>query len=221
MKKGLTILILSLVFVSINHSVKAQSFHKGSFLISVSEGSTTANYTTRDLSKSGLPSFYKSEVDGCRDPLIIEFGLTKKWGIGLSSGADIFQINPSRYYGFKLPGSPLVEVATSELTLDLNYHYLVNKKWDLSAFSSVGLFSVAFKGNVSDFNYNHKSQGGILRVGTKARYYFYKRLGVMGILSAYSGSASPKGNNENTVGTNAVTTITGRALEFGLCFRFF
>ena len=164
---------------------------------------------------------YKSTVDGIRDPLIIELGLTKKWGIGLSSGADIFSINPSRYYGFKLPDNKTIKVSTSELTFDLNYHYLVNKKLDLSAFTSVGLFSLAYTGNVSDFKYSHQSKGGIVRVGTKARYYFYKRLGVMGILSMYSATASPKRIKDNSVGTNSITTISGRALEFGLCFRFF
>ena len=221
MKKVLKISILGLALVFSNFYVNAQSFKKGSFLVSVSEGSTTANYTTRDMSKNMFPTVYKSEVDGVRDPLIIEYGLTNKWGIGLSSGADIFQVNPSRYYGFKLPGNKPVEVTTSELTFDVNYHYFVNKKIDLSAFSSVGLFSIAYKGQASDYSYSHESQGAILRVGTKARYYFYKRLGVMGIASLYTGTASPQCNNENTVGNNNATNITGRALEFGLCFRFF
>lgn len=199
----------------------SQSFKKGSFLVSISEGSTTANYSTRDISKSGMSSMYKSEVDGERDPLTIEFGLTNKWGIGLSSGADIFQVNPSRYYGFKLPGNETVEVKTSELTFDLNYHYLVNKKLDLSAFSAVGLFSMAYKGRVSDYHYNYESSGAIIRIGTKARYYFCKRLGVIGMFSLYSGTASPKGFKDNTVGANIATTVSGRALEFGLCYRFF
>ena len=202
-------------------NLSAQSFKKGTFLVGLSEGSTTANYTTRDFNKSNIQTIYKSEVDGERDPLCIEFGLTNKWGIGLSSGTDIFKVNPSRYYGFRLPNNEPIKVSTSELTVDINYHYFINKKLDLSAYSSVGLFSLAYKGQISDVSYNHQSSGAIVRVGTKARYYFCKRIGVMGILSTYSGTASAKGNKENTVGKNTATTITGRALEFGLCFRFF
>ena len=207
-------------FFSVN-SVMAQSFKKGTLLISLSEGSTTANYSTRDLNTSNNQANYKSEVDGERDPICFEFGLTNKWGIGFSSGTDIFNVNPNRYYDFKLPNSAAVKVSTSELTADVNYHYFVNKKIDLSVYSSVGIFSLAFKGHVSDISYNHQSNGAIIRVGTKARYYFCKRIGVMGILSAYSASASPKINKENTVGSNTATAITGRAFEFGLCFRLF
>lgn len=201
--------------------LSAQSFKKGSLLVSLSEGSTTANYTTRDLNKSNMQTIYKSEVDGEREPLCIEFGLTNKWGIGLSSGTDIFKISPNRYYGFKLPNNEFLKVSTSEFTVDINYHYFVNRKLDLAAYSSIGLFSIVSKGQVSDVSYNHQSSGAIVRVGTKARYYFCKRIGIMGILSTYSGTASPKGIKENTVGNNTATTITGRALEFGLCFRFF
>lgn len=199
----------------------AQSFKKGALLLSVSEGSTTANYSTRNLSNSNFSSMYKAEVDGIRDPLIIEYGLNNKWGIGLSSGADIFKVSPNRYYGFRLPHTNPIEVKTSELTFDVNYHFFVTKKLDVSAFASPGLFSLAFKGQYSDLAYQYEAKGLILRVGSKARYYFYKRLGLFGMASLYSGTASPTSNKSNTVGQSIATTVSGRALEFGLCFRFF
>jgi hypothetical protein len=147
--------------------------------------------------------------------------LTNKSDIGLNSGSDNFTANPNKYYGFKLPGDQTVEVLTSELTFDANYHFYVTKNIDLSVFTFVGLFLLAFEGNASDYLYKHESKGAIIRIGTKGRYYFWKRPRIMGMFSIYSGNASPLGVKTNTVAERISTTITGQALEFGLCFRFF
>jgi len=108
----------------------------------------------------------------------------------------------------------------NEFTLDGNYHYYVSRKVDISAFASVGISSVEFDGKHGDMNYNYKATGVMLRAGTRAKYYFRKRFGVMAMLSAFQADCSTKGIKDNTAGQGYNTKISGAALELGLCFRF-
>ncbi|MES2618638.1 MAG: hypothetical protein V4613_12220 [Bacteroidota bacterium] len=221
MKKQLILAFSFLVFLA--PAVNAQmAFKKGCLLLSISEGSTTAKYSTTNTAQTTeSPATQFSEMDGIRDPLFIEFGLSNRWGIGLSTGNDLFDVDPNKYYGFNLSDNKKVNVKTSEFTFDVNYHLYTRKRLDWSIYTSFGSFGVAFSGKDGDAAYNYKAKGGIIRVGSKLRYYFWKRLGVLGMVSQYSGTASTDGVKGNTVGTNTATTISGYALEFGLCFRFF
>jgi hypothetical protein len=58
-----------------------------------------------------------------------------------------------------------------------------------------------------------------VRYGTRARYYFYKRLGAIGMISSYAANCSPKDIKGNTEVKNYSTSIKGIAIEMGLCFR--
>ncbi len=210
--------ICTVLLSGISLSLNAQAYRKGSLLVSVSEGSTFANYTTNDVSGSKPVLVNSRFMCGDRDPLIIEYGLSKRWGIGISTGTDIFRVNPSQFYGFSTSDNT-VKVFTSEFTFDVNYHVFVNKRLDLSVFASTGIFGVNYKGSDGDVSYKHNSSGGILRFGTKARYYFWKRLGVFGMISSFTGNASPKNVKGNTVGKAYSTSVNGMAIEAGLCFR--
>jgi len=214
------VLFLSLFLCDL--STQAQAFHKGALLLSVSEGSTTAKYATSERSNMVKPTLkFSSEIDGLRDPFFIEFGLSDHWGIGLSSGNDIFNVDSKKYYGFNTMENKPIEVMTSEFTFDLNYHLYSSKRLDLSVYSSVGSFSVGFNEKAGENTYNYKAKGGIVRTGAKLRYYFWKRLGVMFMWSTYSGNASPKEGTSSFEGHHYATKITGRATELGLCFRLF
>lgn len=221
MKKQLILAFSFLVFLAT--AVNAQmAFKKGCLLLSISEGSTTAQYSTNNTSFNCLPpTKQSSKMDGIRDPLFIEFGLSNRWGIGLSTGNDLFDVDPNKYYGFGLSENKKVNVKTSEFTFDVNYHLYTRKHIDWSIYTSMGSFGVAFSGKDAETSYNYNAKGGIIRVGSKLRYYFWKRLGALAMVSKYSGTASPDGVKGNTVGMNTATTISGYALEFGLCFRFF
>ncbi len=210
--------IVTLILLFSFQNTDAQCFRKGSLLISVTEGSTFANYKTSDISESKPKVVHESFMMGDRDPLVLEYAVSNCWGIGFSSGADIFRVNSSSFYGFSSGDQPL-KITTSEFTFDVNYHVFVNKKLDLSIFTSAGAFSVAFKGNNSDVSYNHSSTGTIIRYGTRARYYFYKRLGAIGMISSYAANSSPKDVKGNTEAKNYSTSINGMAIEMGLCFR--
>ena len=229
MQKQLRIqLILCVTLLLAASSIKSQSFKKGKFLISISEGSTRANFSTRTIGEDGKEKYYSENMDGVRDPLILEYGITDKIGLGVSCGNDIFKVDPSVFYGFSLPSKKKVEAYTSEFNFEFNYHILSNKRFDISSFATMGTFSVAIKGkenyqpsgelsNLNEFSYDYKAKGSILRTGVRAKYYFYKRLGVLAMLSAYSGSSSSKDIETNTVGVGYSTRITGYALEFGFC----
>ncbi len=229
MKKSYQIafLLVSFFFFSTATStLHAQAFRKGCLLLSISEGSTTAKYSTTNHNAAGnteamATQIHMADMDGVRDPLFLEFGLSNRWGIGLSSGNDLFTLNPQTYYGFKRSDGKSITAKTSEFTFDINYHFYTRKKVDLSVYTSLGSFGVAFSGKDGETAYNYNSKGGIVRAGIKARYYFWKRLGVMGMISTYSADASTDGLKGITVGNNTSTSIKGTALEFGLCFRFF
>lgn len=208
--------ILFCLFLSAQ--VTAQAYRKGSLLISVSEGSTWANYSTSDIS-GPKPTLIKTKcMDGVRDPLIIEYGISNRWSIGLSSGTDIFKVTSSDFYKFSTSDEK-VKVSTGEFTIDGTYHVFVNKRLDLSVFTSVGFLSINFKGNDNDVSYKYTANGNIIRLGGKARYYFFKRLGAFGMVSSYAASCSPKDVKGNTVANNYSTSINGFAIEAGLCFR--
>jgi len=199
---------------------QAQAYRKGSILISVSEGHTVANYTTNDISGNKPVLFHKECVHGDRDPLILEYAVSNRWGIGFTSGLDIFRVNSSDFYGFTT-SEKNVKATTGEFTFDVNYHVLVNRRLDVSLCSSFGVFSMNIKGNDHDNAYTYTSNGNILRFGARARYYFYKRFGAFGMMSSYYASASPKDIKGNTVGRNYSTTLNGIASEIGLCYRIF
>ncbi|MBI3519233.1 MAG: hypothetical protein HY062_07725 [Bacteroidetes bacterium] len=215
--RSLSIVTLLLLF-AVHFSANAQAYRKGSFLISISEGSTLANYSTKDISGKTPVLIHRECLPGVRDPLMIEYAVANRWGIGLSSGTDVFNVNPSSYYGFSTSNNQ-VKVSTSEFTFDINYHVFVNKRLDLSVFASTGLFSIAIKGHDNDNYYNHSSNGTIVRYGTRARYYFWKRLGAIGMISSYIANCSPKEVKGNTEAKSYSTSINGMAIEMGLCYR--
>lgn len=199
-------------------SADAQCYRKGSLLISVSEGSTFANYTTNDISGAKPVLMHSEFICGDRDPLIIEYALTKRLGLGMSAGTDIFKVNASKFYNAEAADNTM-KMFTNELTVDVNYHVFVNKRLDLSVFLSTGLFNVNYTNKQSDIDQQYNASGSILRFGTKARYYFWKRLGAFGMVSSYTGTTSPKQVKGNTVGQNYSTSVDGMAIEAGLCFR--
>ena len=224
--RGLTaILTMGLAVLQI----QAQSFKSGSFNLSLSGGSTTANFSTKNLGTDGTQGS-QVNMEGIRDPLMLEYGISNHIGIGISTGTDIFKVDPSKFYGFSLPSQKPIEMYTSELNFDFNYHIYSNDRFDFSTFTSIGAFSVYTNGveklqrndeNLSDdfFTYNYRAKGRIVRTGTRAKFYVWRRVGFMSMLSVYSGMASPKRVSGNTVGNNYTTRITGYATEFGICFK--
>jgi hypothetical protein len=223
MKKNYVLALAVSAFIlgtGFSDSLKAQAFKRGSFVISLTEGSTQATYTTSDIHKGSTSEFpgYRSDETGTRDPMIIEYGISNRWGIGSSWGNDLYSINPNTFYGFNIPGQN-AKVKTSEYTIDGSYHFLVTRKADFALVGSFGTFSVAMKGTSNDYSYNYNSNGAMARMSIRTRYYFWRRLGVTSMGSVFSSSASPKDLKGITVGKNTATGITGSAVEFGLCYR--
>ncbi len=194
----------------------AQAFRKGSLLVSVSEGATFANYGTSNTGDGGS---VRDNITGDRDPLTIEYGLSNHWSVGITMGGDVFRVDPNTFYGIKEQERKTV-ATTSEITMDANYHYYITKRTDISAFASFGTTDVSFKGKEGDAAYQYHANGGMLRLGTKAKYYVFRRIGIMGMVSAFSGTYSPVGVKENTIAGTTNTKIKGVAVEFGICARF-
>ena len=222
-------LYLVIAIALLTHSASAQSFKKGSLLISLSEGTTYSTFsttgpadngtsTTRTNPSGGNDVLHTGNITGTRDPITIEYGLTNHWGLGINMGGDIYHADPSKYYGFQTATND-IKVITSELTLDANYHFFVTRHFDLAAFVSLGFSSVSFNGNEGDHSYQYKSGGLLFRTGTKARYYITKRFGVMGMLSTFITQNGTDGVKGNTVGNNYTTTLKGTAIEFGFVYR--
>jgi len=211
-----TALSFSLVIASISPA-SAQAFRKGSLLISVTEGSTHAQFTTFDQTAPAHSDISNVRLNGDRDPLIIEYGLSSRWGIGLNMGGDVFPINPSTYYAVHTNDNKLT---TSEISVEGNYHFFVTDKVDIAACGSLGLASVYFNGTDGDgAKRTYNAGGGIARASVKSRYYFWRRLGAVAMLSAYSSSCTPDPNHGSNVAVQTTTRITGWAYEMGLCYR--
>jgi hypothetical protein len=108
---------------------------------------------------------------------------------------------------------------TSEITFDVGYHFFVNKRYDISAFGGFGPTGINMKVKQSDYTSKYDASGMMLRTGIKARYYFFRHLGVTGLLTAFSSNCNSLCIKDNTVANNYSTSIKGLALEFGLCYR--
>ncbi|MCD6013064.1 MAG: hypothetical protein K0Q79_2926 [Flavipsychrobacter sp.] len=207
--------IICLLLIAVNGSF-AQSFRKGSLLVSFSEGVTYTKYTTA-YKGDGIK---QGNVTGERDPLTVEYGLTDRWGIGMNLGGDIFNINSASYYNFESgETNNKAKVITSEITADIHYHFFVTKRTDLSLFTSVGIAGVTIEGKNGDAEYKYNAAGGIIRSGAQARYYFWKRFGALAMVSAYTSQCSTDAIKDNTVGHGISTNITGFAWELGIQYR--
>lgn len=236
---ALLIPVCLLIGQSALHAQKA--FQRGSLMVSISEGSTIGNYKTTGSSTSSAsatgmtyrssgpvaeddshPTTHHHCTPGTRDPLIIEYGITNKVSLGITTGNDIFNVKPSQFYGFTLTDDNTVKVKTSEVTFDGAYHFYVNKRLDLSAFGGAGFFSVAFntKEQSDSKLYSYTANGSIVRGGLRVRYYFFRHLGAFGQISSYAGKCSPGGVKTNTVAQDYKTQISGSTIEAGLCYRF-
>jgi hypothetical protein len=207
-----------LLVVSSSQLAYAQAFRKGSLVVSLSEGATYSKFKTSNSADPYNDVITTQNINGDRDPLIIEYGITDRWGIGLTSGGDIYRVNPSTLYNFQTTKGD-IQAITGEFTVDANYHFYITKRVDLSGFGSVGLSGISIQGNDGDHAYEYKAGGGIIRVGAKAKYYVLKRFGIMGMVSAFSTNLSPDGAKENTMGQYSYTSIKGFAWELGLCYR--
>jgi hypothetical protein len=197
--------------------IQTKVFRKGSVLVGLSEGSTHASYTTvSDANPNHMGP--NQSLHGQRDPLAFEYGLTDHWGIGFSSGNDIFNINPNTFYNTDA-FTTNAKATTSEFTLNLSYHFWVTEKNDLSLTGSFGSSSVSLSGNAGENKYQYLANGNIARLGLNARHYFYRRMGVLAILSAYNSGNSTQNISGNTFGNCYSTSIKGYAIEFGFCFR--
>lgn len=200
-------------------SGQAQAFHRGSFLVNLSEGWTQSDYSTHAM-EPGHPELKANQahMEGVRDPLTIEYGLSNHWGIGSSWGTDFFYLNPSAFYGFHAP-SDKVKATTSEYTINGNYHFYTSKRTDLVLVASLGTLSVSMKGTDGETPFQYNASGAIVRLGAHARYYFYRHFGVLGMLSLYTSSCSPAGVKGNSLQNSYSTGISGFAAEYGFCYR--
>jgi hypothetical protein len=232
--KSTVLIAAAIVFAVLsNTSAFGQSFTKGVILVSLTEGSTFSNFSTTDVNSAGGDGEGTKDIQGDRDPITIEYGLSKHFGIGLNMGGDVYNLHPASLYVLTAAAANAV---TSELTIEFNWHYFVTKHWDLSAYAGAGTSSLKLKdagvttitegsnlavpaNNTSAVIYS--AQGGIVRVGTKIRYYFTRHFGLVWMLSAYNATYNPVGAKDCTVGANLATSVRGIASEVGLNFRIF
>jgi hypothetical protein len=200
-------------------AVSQVAFHQGSLLLSVSEGVTGSRFQTVNGQAVANDGQSTANIIGERDPLTVEYGISPRWGLGLNMGADVWKVSPAMY-GIVSDGGN-IKAYTSELTLDANYHFWVTKRADFAAFLSVGFAGVNIDETRGDQQLKYRANGGITRAGFKARYYCFKRLGIMGMVSGFNTTCSSTGVKDNTVGRDYSTSVKGWAIEFGPCFRFF
>ncbi|MES2679025.1 MAG: hypothetical protein V4635_04030 [Bacteroidota bacterium] len=247
MKNCIVPFVASVLFLTTAFLGRAQTaFHKYSLSVSLTGGSTRANYATKNNSPSDLSApINRENMDGIVDPLILEFGITDRIGVGFTAGADIYKIDAKKFYNYdaKYESGKLPTYA-HYFTLDFNYHPYVTRKLDLSYSLGIGTLKVnvfdcpedeaatqdaaSTEDNTAEKNddgvqqYNqYIARGPMLRAGVKLRYYFWRRLGIMGMVTGFSGKANSLNRSDSNFGKGYATRINGVATELGICFRFF
>ncbi|HTA81537.1 MAG TPA: hypothetical protein VK783_01260 [Bacteroidia bacterium] len=214
MKKYTIALSMALMFAGLGIS-QSLAFRQGSFQINVTEGNTFAHYDTYNYETQKGESQY---IIGCRDPLQLEYGITKHWGIGITSGADIYNLDPTNPYGLNVSNNQ-IKASTSEFTIDGSYHFFTTRITDISAVFSYGGSTVSFNGsNGSDGSYSYKSSGDIVRFGLHGRFFVLGHFGIVAMFTAFSQTDIPQ-VPKDFVGTKYSTSISGFAKEFGICYR--
>jgi len=209
--------VLAIVLASSNAG--AQAFKKGSLVFTFSEGATWTNYRTTNI--EGGKNVYKTvHAQGNRVPLALEYGISDRWGVGLSIASDIYSIDPDRMYNYVWAPRRINSVM-GEISADVNYHCFVTKRFDIAPFAALGLAGVNFTVRDDGKEYDYKCGGTIVRAGVKAKYYVFKRVGVMGMVSFFSANCTTSGDQPGYSGETHpyATTITGGAAELGICYR--
>lgn len=208
-----------------------KSFHKYCLITSITAGPGKALYTTRDRNDKIINS---EILDSNIDPLVMEFGLTDKIGIGFSRGGENFNVDANKFYKQNLNSDNygnMMWTSTKYLTLDAAYHFFTSKRLDLSFFTGIGYYKLSgnvYIPNAETINYfaplySYNASGGVIRSGTRARWYFSKRWGVMGMMFGYAGKVKEpykKNSISDANGSGGIsTTLIGIGHEVGICFR--
>lgn len=230
---SVALLLTSLGSLAQQTEVLPKAFYKRCLVTSITGGPSKVLFTTRDNDGN----LVKSDLEnGVIDPLIMEYGLTDKIGIGFSRGGENYNIDANSYYKTNFSDQEkMMWTSTKYLTADVSYHPYTTKRFDVSVFASLGYFKLS--GNVykqlanggydwcSAPLYSNESKGAIVRTGVRSRFYFSKRFGLMAMAYAFDGYAKQKrqpsevSDQPNNSGFS--TMLVGGGMEFGLCFRIF
>ncbi len=205
----------------------SQAFKQGAFLISASGGSVKAYYNTNNYNPIAndvsitQPQTKNSFMEGIRDPLFIEYGITNRIGIGIMAGGDVWKVDALKFYNINMPNNS-VNLKTSELTFDVAYHTYVSNRIDWSVYSSFGYYEASFDDKQNESDYKYRGIGYIYRAGTSVRYYIFKRFAIMGLVSHFNSVGKPMANDieHNNLDRPYTTSIKGWAIEWGFSLRF-
>ncbi|HOZ86634.1 MAG TPA: hypothetical protein PL029_02700 [Bacteroidia bacterium] len=247
MKNYIISFVALVLFLNTGFSGRAQTaFHKYALTVSITGGSTRAVYSTKNNRPSDLSvRDHRQNMDGIVDPLILEFGISDRFGIGFTAGADIYKIDAKKFYNYDAQyESGKLPAYAHYFTFDFNYHPYVDRKIDLSYSAGIGTLKVnvfdcpaeqaaaldaesaenneiaSSGGDIQKYN-QYVARGPMLRAGVKLRYYFWRRLGIMGMVTGFTGKANTLNKSDNNFGKDYSTSISGVATELGICFRFF
>jgi len=231
----LAITMCSIVFLGATLYAQTEplSFYKKCLVTSVTGGPSSAIYSTRTNDNKAV---HTDKLRGSIDPLIMEYGISDRLGIGFSRGGENYDVNINDFYKANAPeGHEYMWTSTKYLTLDFSYHPFVTKRIDVSLFSSIGYYTVS--GNwynnsyntspaySEPFSFSYRGKGAVARAGVRTRIYLTKRFGVMGMLYAFNGYAKerqkPSTISDAPNNTGYSTMLTGAGAEFGICFRLF
>lgn len=231
--KNLTLSVCSIALLGFSISAQTEplAFYKRCLVTSITGGPSSVLYTTWN---NGGEKVHSDKLHGSIDPLILEYGITNKFGVGISKGGETYRVNANDFYKANVPDpSALMWTSTKYLTLDFSYHPFVTKRIDISTFASAGYFKVEgtsyLNENTAFFSgkklYSYDGRGAVVRAGVRSRIYFTKRFGAMGMLYAFNGIAKEK-SQPNSVSdapnnTGYKTMLSGVGAEFGICFRLF
>lgn len=207
-----------------------KAFYKRCLVTSITGGPGKALFTTfNNKGEKAHSDLAVAQID----PLIMEYGLTDKIGVGFSKGGENYNIDANKFYNADISdGNQLMWTRTKYITADLSYHPYTSKRIDVSLVASAGYFNVTgdcYEYNEWSYNstplFSYNGNGLVARGGLRGRYYFSKRFGLMALAYGFSGIAKakyqPSSISDQKNNSGYYTLINGCGLEFGLCFRIF
>jgi len=221
---------LALLFTAGLGIAQPLAFYKGCLATSITRGPSKALYkTVSDNNKQTHQDVLRGKID----PLIMEYGITDKVGVGFSLGGENYDVNTNDFYGTKLPTDKnIMTASTRYVTADVSYHPLVTKKIDVSVFAALGYYRVS--GSIYQYDYcgyvgknlfRYYGNGAVARTGVRTRIYLTKRMGLMAMVYAFNGIAKEKAKSaaisDGATPARYTTSLAGAGLEFGVCYRIF
>lgn len=210
--------LLSSFFLMLVIALKAQSFYKGALVTELNTGfenyNTVLKVKIKDPNRTRDTS-YNDRAANTNFGFAVEYGLHKNFGVGIRYKANNYFTSRDSVTNRK------PEVKTNDFLVELNYHPVVKKNFDLVLGANIGYSTFKYKANDS-LNLVLSGGGMYISPYINPRIYF-GRFGINFKLFAPFANYNKLTTNNADFNTYIAITkwrASGFGLSFGIQYRF-